>query len=114
MAAECTNHNWTEWTVKDSVTHSRHCQNEGCYATEYEEHYGGKATCGTGALCAVCGYEYTEPLGNHTMGDWYHKNETHDMRECSKCAYFEITPHNFNKTVSLDAENTARSAASAA
>lgn len=93
----------------DASGHNLHC-NYGCcvyweespYKTE--AHYGGTATCGTGALCAVCGYEYTEPLGNHTMGDWYHKNETHDMRECSKCDYYEITPHNYGETVSLDAE----------
>lgn len=65
MAAECTNHNWTEWTVKDGVTHSRHCQNEGCYATEYEDHYGGKATCCSKALCEVCGRAYGKATGVH-------------------------------------------------
>jgi len=59
-------HNWGSWSPSNDTQHVHTCQNSGCGAVEYENHYGGTATCIKQATCVGCGYEYGDKnLNNH-------------------------------------------------
>ncbi len=62
------------------------CTYSDCGATTVEEaHYGGIANCGQGAICAVCGYEYTaKSEASHGAYVWS-EEEGKDVYACQVC-----------------------------
>ena len=57
--------------LSDASEHWRACARAGCTETEDRgAHTGGEATCVSGAICSVCGLEYTAPLGHAPDTEW--------------------------------------------
>lgn len=78
----------TGWVPYSDEQHYRRCL--GCGSSEsfeYEDHYGGTATCQTLASCEGCGASYGEPdPSKHTnMSDWNYASETQHFRYCLDC-----------------------------
>ncbi len=75
-------HNWSAWEDNGNGTHSRHCINDGCEATETKEHSGGTATCTDKAVCQDCQAKYgeldPENHGNHPTELRNYKAPTED------------------------------------
>ena len=86
-------HAWSGWTPDtNGNTHSRHCQREGCNATETENHIGGTATCISGPKCEKCNAEYDKPLDhdliNHEVQEPTCTETGWDAYQtCSRCDY---------------------------
>ena len=91
-------HIWTEWTSNEDGTHTRTCVS--CIEShdETEDCAGGQADCYNGALCDICGYEYTDALG-HDWNEWESNEDGTHGRTCKNsedcydeddCNYVEI------------------------
>ena len=91
-------HVWTEWTSNEDGTHTRTCVS--CIESHDEtvDCSGGEADCYNGALCDVCGYEYTDALG-HDWSEWESNEDGTHGRYCNNsedcydeddCNYVEI------------------------
>lgn len=79
------------WTPYDETRHSRRCADCGSDASrEYEEHYGGTATCSTKAICEGCGMSYGTTTGVHrNMSTWAPYSATQHARYCIDCGLNE-------------------------
>lgn len=81
------------------------CENDGCTFTRAEtsEHIGTPTTCDSGAICAVCGYEFGEPLPHEKSGIYVVTDENHFMlckhwNEFSSCSeIYELAPHTYGE-----------------
>ena len=87
----CTHPNLSGWSPANSDQHSRYCTDcESLDSYEYENHYGGTATCGTYAICEGCGAPYGTTTGVHlNISDWAYYNSTQHYRFCEDCGYPE-------------------------
>ena len=114
----------SRWLYASPTQHYRYCLD--CYAEasiEYEDHYGGTATCTERAICEVCNAGYGELAadahswgewtpnadGTHTRvctldpthtetvdctwGDWTHLTHIHHERRCTVCNGQELGEH---------------------
>ena len=91
-------HIWTEWTSNEDGTHTRTCVS--CIEShdETDDCAGGEADCYNGALCDLCGFEYTDALG-HDWNEWESNEDGTHGRTCKNsedcydeddCNYVEI------------------------
>ena len=61
-------HSFGVW-MSNGSTHFRTCTHPGCTATQSSSHTGGKGTCSSGPVCAVCGASYgSKAASNHVGG----------------------------------------------
>ena len=79
-----------KWSWHSSEQHMRGCTI--CHTSasyEYEDHYGGSATCSTLAICEGCGQSYGEYAADvHTdMSDWKPYSTEQHHRYCLDCGY---------------------------
>ncbi len=65
-------------------------------ANSREPHYGGIATCTSGAKCSLCYETYTS--ASHSWGAWQINDEIH-RRECPACGARNEAGHRFNEDV---------------
>ncbi len=88
-------HDICEWQYYSSTQHYRYCLD--CFAEasfEYEDHYGGTATCNVKAVCEGCGDPYGEyALDDHDWGDWEGFSASTHIRVCLDCDAEEEAPH---------------------
>ena len=78
------------WSWHSSEQHMRGCTI--CHTSasyEYEDHYGGSATCSTLAICEGCGQSYGEYAADvHlNMSDWKPYSTEQHHRYCLDCGY---------------------------
>ena len=76
------------------------CTRDGCnFKSEYELHYGGKATCTEAPICEVCGGRYGKALG-HWMGDDWEYDAGQHWKTCLRvgCGYTNpVEKHDFER-----------------
>lgn len=74
----------SRWIYASPTQHYRYCLD--CFAEnsyEYEDHYGGTATCSTQALCADCESYYGDiDPDAHEWGDWFPDETGTHFRTC--------------------------------
>lgn len=81
---EIRQHMWSKWqTSHGGGRHYRYCQHDGnnCGATQYEDCYGGTATCTAKATCTVCKNAYGSTLG-HDWNEWVSNGNNIHTRTC--------------------------------
>ena len=76
--------NMCDWFPESDTQHRRYCLTCGTYeSNEYEDHYGGTATCTQRAVCEGCGTEYGEYSDVHPWGEWEYLDDTRHQRPCT-------------------------------
>ena len=75
---------YTDWAYHSDTQHRRICIACGSYY-EYEDHYGGTATCVEQAVCEGCGDGYGERSNNHTISEWKNASFTQHRKYCVLC-----------------------------
>ena len=79
----------TQWAYANPEQHYRHCQDCG-HNHEYENHYGGSATCSELAVCEGCGNGYGNLADVHpNLSGWETCSETQHYRYCLDCGTYE-------------------------
>lgn len=76
--------NMCDWFPESDTQHRRYCLDCNTYeSNEYENHYGGTATCTRRAVCEGCGTEYGEYSDVHPWGAWEYLDDTSHQRPCT-------------------------------
>ena len=76
----------SRWFYAGPTQHYRYCLD--CVAEasyEYEDHYGGTATCSKPAICEGCGSSYGELSTEHAMSEWKSISTTQHRKYCTLC-----------------------------
>ena len=88
-------HRMSEWQYTSTTQHERCCLD--CFAEdsyEYEDHYGGTATCNEHAVCEGCGEPYGEYASDdHDWDNWEGFSASTHIRVCLDCDAEEEAPH---------------------
>ncbi len=88
--------NICDWVIRDNVQHRRWCLDCNDYESmEFEDHYGGTATCTAEAICEGCGTAYGARSDVHPWGEWRSFSITGHMRDCTNpdCSSYEYAVH---------------------
>ncbi len=88
--------NMCDWFPVSDTQHRRYCTDCNAYeSNEYEDHYGGTATCTQRAVCEGCGTEYGEYSDVHPWGEWEYLDDTSHQRPCTNpdCHVSDCTDH---------------------
>ena len=76
----------SRWLYAGPTQHYRSCLD--CVAEasyEYEDHYGGTATCSKPAICEGCGISYGDLSTEHAMSEWKSISATQHRKYCTIC-----------------------------
>ncbi len=88
--------NMCDWVISDSSQHRRWCLDCNDYESmEFEDHYGGTATCTAEAICEGCGTAYGTRSDVHPWGEWRPFSSAGHMRDCTNpdCRSYEYAVH---------------------
>ena len=99
-AAPCTHSNMSAWSPVNSTQHSRYCSDcESPDSYEYENHYGGTATCFDVATCEGCGERYGELSDEHpNMSNWFFSSDSQHYRWCLTCGSYQEYENHYGGT----------------
>lgn len=84
--------NMTDWRYSTDGQHRRWCLDCGDNM-EYEDHYGGTATCATLAVCEGCSSKYGKLSAEHQWSEWSYFSSTSHLHVCTVCYEETLAPH---------------------